>query len=97
MNLQVLNPICDEVNSRSPEGGLEDLAPGQESLEISYAHTKANLTYIFDEWAVENTVDPDPLAIVPIRTARSTVGFAVQFAPVPDSANYKFRWHVRFP
>ena len=97
MPLQVLDPLCPEMNSRSPEGDLEDLAVGQGSLTITFAIPKIGLSYIFDEWAVENTVDTNPLAIVPIRTARSTTGFTVQFAPVPDTANYKFRWHVRFP
>ena len=95
MSIQVLNPICEEVNSRTPEGGLVSLVAGQTSASITFDTVKASLTYIFDEWAIENTVDSDPLAIVPIRTARSTTGFTVQFAPVPDSNNYKFRWHIR--
>ncbi len=97
--LQILNPDCNDgtMRSRLPEGGVVSLTTGQASLTVAFVNDKLTPNYIFDEWEVENLTDSNPLAIIPVRTSRSTTGFTVEFAPTPDSNNYRFRWHVRLP
>jgi hypothetical protein len=68
----------------------EALANGQDGITIPLL--AGVIPYAFDIWQVYNLVDSSPLAVIPVLTGQTPTDFTVQFAPVPDSGNYVFRY-----
>jgi hypothetical protein len=63
-----------------------------EQTELTENLAAAVIPYGFDIWQVYNLVDSNPLAIIPVLTGQTIAHFTVQFAPLPDSGNYVFRY-----
>ncbi len=99
---QVLEPdptgtftICDNAGSLAfTEHGVTALVIGSASLMVMFVATKASASYSFTELAVENTLDPNPFALIAEVTTRTQTGFTVSINGLPDTANYMLRWNV---
>jgi hypothetical protein len=82
------------TQSAAEESGSLALTAGQATAAITFIFTKMSQDYAFEDLYIENTTDANPGFIGCVPSAKSTAGFTVSFAAVPDSANYVLRWHV---
>lgn len=99
---QVLEPvstgpftICDNAgNPAYVEAGTKALAVGVDTVNVSWGTRKASVNYSFSELAVENLIDPNPIAIDVEILNRSVTGFKVGLNGAPDTANYVLRYNA---
>lgn len=75
--------------------GVTPLIIGQSYVDVVFDSAQADLTWIFVECQVINTVDATPLNIwTGLLTVKTTTGFRLQLSAVPDSGNYSLHWAV---
>jgi hypothetical protein len=77
------------------EKGKTVLVSGQNYIAATFATAQTYNTWRFLELIVVNTVDANPLNIMPgIVTIKSTTGFRLQLSGAPDSGNYSLQWAI---
>jgi len=76
--------------------GVTVLVQGQDYVDVVFPTPQAHASWQFVERCVVNTLDPDPLNLVPGTVSRkSQLGFRVQLNGAPDSPNYNLFWTIR--
>ena len=85
----------NQPSDSKEESGSFALAQGQVQVDLTFRIVDPKSDYVFTTLYIENTADPNPLAIDVVPSARTSLGRTLLLNAAPDSANYVLRYRVK--